>query len=447
MTPSRRPRQSRAGGARRTTALAAAAAFVVAAATRAEGPLAIHAPPLLVPEETAGSGLSPEAAVRLSIDERGLVTAVEVLSIEPASEHDGSFREALQTTLARWRFAPAVIDGRAQKSSLDWRVRFPAKPPSASETLAVDGSLDGGDAELRRSRIRALPAEQRSRLLAAQIAIASRALAAGRATRIETPRFVVHTDATTPKLAETVGGNLEAIFNVLAGELLPGIELRPEPYKLHVFVYRDRASYELLRGEMPTYEWSAGFYSPAGMIALHLDQPDSDAVMSILLHEATHAFIERHVVRPGVAIPRWLGEGFAEYVGNSVVKDGRLLPGRTMARRYVLVRGRAYDMTTGAGVELQQARQALRGGQGLGVSEMLAASPEIFYGERSRLFYASSWLLVHYLRDGGEGWARARFPRLLLYLAEGYPQAAAFRAVYGDVAAADTAFRAYVKAF
>ena len=78
---------------------------------------------------------------------------------------------------------------------------------------------------------------------------------------------------------------------------------------------------------------------------------------------------------------------------------------------------------------------------------MLDASPEIFYGERSRLFYASAWLLVHYLRDGSPEGAANRFPQLLLYLAEGYPQLAAFRAVYGAVDSADAEFRSYVKQF
>ena len=78
---------------------------------------------------------------------------------------------------------------------------------------------------------------------------------------------------------------------------------------------------------------------------------------------------------------------------------------------------------------------------------MLEASPEIFYGEDRALFYASSWLLVHYLSDGGTGWSTDRFPQLLLYLAEGYPPGAAFRTLYGDPEAADAAFRQYVKSF
>ena len=61
--------------------------------------------------------------------------------------------------------------------------------------------------------------------------------------------------------------------------------------------------------------------------------------------------------------------------------------------------------------------------------------------------YASAWLLVHYLRDGTPESAGTRLPQLLLYLAEGYPQLAAFRATYGPVIAAGDDFHRYVKAF
>lgn len=428
-------------------ALLLLAALGTAARLEADGPLAIHAPPLQVPEATAGSGLAPEAAVKIAIDERGAVTKVDVVSITPSSEHDALFRDELVKTISQWRFAPATEDGKAVPSTLDWRVRFPAKPVRATDVIDVSAPLVGSDAEQRRSAVLALPQEQRRKLLAAQTNAALAQLDAKRNVEASSPRFVVHADADDRKVAATVAGNLEAIFNVLAQELLPGVSLQPEPYKLQVVVYRDRASYEALTQNMPIFEQSAGFYSPVGLIAFHLEQPSNEYLMSLMLHETTHAFLDRHVVRPGVALPRWLGEGFADYVGNSRIRDGRIQPGKTLLRTLEMHMAGVVNVQTVAGGRLQEARQALRRGAGLGVRAMLEASPEIFYGEKSSLYYASSWLLVHYLRDGGEGWAQQRFPQLLLYLAEGYPQAAAFRNVYGAVESADQAFRQYVKTF
>ena len=427
------------------TVLAACAALARVAA--AEGPLAIHSPPVVVPEATAGSGLAPEAAVKISIDERGAVTKVDVVSIAPSSEYDELFRKELVDKISQWRFAPAVEGGKAVASRLDWRVRFPSRPAPLTTAVDVTAPLVGSDAEQRRSVVMALPLEQRKKLLAAQTATALRFLDAKRKVDDSSPRFAVHTDADDRKVAATVAGNLEYIFNVLAQELLPGISLQPEAYKVQVVVFRDRASYESLMHELPIYEWSTGFYSPAGLIAFHLQQDSNDTVMNVLLHEATHAFLDRHVVRPGVALPRWLGEGFADYVGNSRIEDGRLQPGKTLRRLFEMRSGGVYDVKTTAGGRLDEAKRALRSGKGLGVRTMLEASPQIFYGEKSSLFYASSWLLVHYLRDGNADWAQSRFPRLVLYLAEGYPQIAAFRGIYGAPEAADDEFRKYVKSF
>jgi hypothetical protein len=288
----------------RLRGLALVTLIAIARVAAAEGPLAIHAPPLQVPEQTAGSGLAPEAAVKISIGARGDVTEVDVVSIVPSSDYDELFRKRLVDTISKWRFAPATENGKPVPSTLDWRVRFPARPAQATDVIDVNAPLVGSDAEQRRSAVLALPQEQRRKLLAAQTATGLRFLDPKRKQAAASPRFAVHSDADDAKVAATVAGNLEAIFNVLAQELLPGITLQPEPYKLQVMVYRDRASYEALIREMPVYEWSAGFYSPAGMIAFHLELPSNDALMSLLLHEATHAFLDRHVVRPGVALPR-----------------------------------------------------------------------------------------------------------------------------------------------
>lgn len=413
---------------------------------RADGPFAIHAPQLMVPDETAGSGISPEVAVRLSIDERGKVSAVEVRSIAPASEYDEQFREEVTETLSSWRFAPATKDGRPIASTLDWRVRFPAKAAS-SESVAITAPMPGSDLEDRRAAILALPSDSRRKLLEAEGRNALGHLDPKKKSEASTARFVVRTDADDSRVAMVIANNLESIFNVLADELLPGVELQSEPYKILVFAFRSRSAYQAFASSYPWSESSSGYYSAAGLIAFDLEHPTSEHISSILLHEATHAFLDRHILRPGVAFPRWLGEGFAEYVGNSAIQKGRLKPGKTFVHKYAVVEGQVGSFRTTAGANLDEAQTALRRGKGLGLRELLEASPEIFYGERGRLYYASSWLLVHFLRDGSPGGATTRFPELMLYLAEGYPQLATFRSVYGPLESADDDFRRYVKKF
>ncbi len=415
----------------------------------ADGPLALHAPPLLVPEAAYGLGLAPEVAVKLTIDARGTVTSVQVLAITPTSEYDALFRDQVVGTLSAWRFAPATESGLAVPSTLDWRVRFPAKVRSEESLDAYSplSPLIGADAEQRRAAILALPLAQRRRMLESETRAAIELLDPKLTREAATPRFVVRSDSDEERVAATVAGNLEAIFNVLAEELLPGIPLQAEAFKIQVVVYRSEAQYREFASTRVPLETSSGFYNPVGFIALHLERATSDGVLSTLLHEGTHAFLDRHIVRPGVALPRWLSEGFAEYVGNSAIQKGRLKPGRTFVHKYAFEGGQVMSQQTSAGGRLDEAREALRKGKGLGVQQMLEASPAIFYGDSSLLYYASAWLLVHHLRDGGAGWSTDRFPHLLLYLAEGYPQGAAFRTLYGDPVPSDVVFRQYVKSF
>ena len=79
---------------------------------------------------------------------------------------------------------------------------------------------------------------------------------------------------------------------------------------------------------------------------------------------------------------------------------------------------------------------------------MVEATTDTFYGDKRRMFYSMSWLLVHYLRHGQPGWAESEFPTMMLYVAEGYPVSQVFGAVYGTTPTEmDPVYRDYVKQF
>ncbi|HEX9659116.1 MAG TPA: hypothetical protein VGA18_02410, partial [Rhodothermales bacterium] len=173
-------------------------------------PVPLHTPPLWVPAETAGSGVAPEAKVRVHLDDRGSVTQVEVLAIVPSTEFDSLFEKNLVATLLRWRYAPQIRDGVAEATTLDWVVRFPAKSERQDGAVSDGDPLPGANAEDLRSRILALPSEQRVALLNAQAGRASRLLEGQSVQTISSRRFVVHSDAPDPTVASVVAGNLEA---------------------------------------------------------------------------------------------------------------------------------------------------------------------------------------------------------------------------------------------
>jgi protein TonB len=86
-------------------------------------PRLITSPAELKPPYPASKLLSEEEAVltlRLSIDERGRVVAVE-----PIGRADREFLEAARRHLiAHWRYQPATVDGRAVASALTVTLRF-----------------------------------------------------------------------------------------------------------------------------------------------------------------------------------------------------------------------------------------------------------------------------------------------------------------------------------
>ena len=69
--------------------------------------------------------------------------------------------------------------------------------------------------------------------------------------------------------------------------------------------------------------------------------------------------------------PRWLGEGFADYVGNSTIKKGKLIPGRT-------TRSQIYSTSYGAlmgssipALTVDDVKEALKRGTALSVPELV----------------------------------------------------------------------------
>ena len=104
-------------------------------------------------------------------------------------------------------------------------------------------------------------------------------------------------------------------------------------------MYAKRGSFDRLKAELGALEWSDGFYDPAGLFAFHLEVASMESLLGIMMHEATHAYVDRYLVQPGSYLPRWLGEGFAEYVGNSEIRKGKLIPGRTAKDKFVLIPG------------------------------------------------------------------------------------------------------------
>jgi hypothetical protein len=293
-----------------------------------------------------------------------------------------------------------------------------------------------------------MPAKLRLAMLEQEAAIAEKQLNKERRQRADSLRFLAISDAPDSQAVQGLANNLEAAFNILADLVTETVDLQPEPYRLLAFMYADRKSYKGLTAKVNNFDWSAGFYHPSGMIAFHMQMPSNESLVGIMLHEATHAFLDRYVVRPGVRMPVWANEGLAEYMGNSRVKGGKLIPGKTRKGEAYIGPWGVYRWRSQAMLSVADIKKAIRLRKVLSLERVITADRRTFYSEDRGTYYAMGWLLVHFLRHGKPGWENDEFPVMLLYLAEGYPSREVLESVYGtDLECMEKEFREYVLRF
>jgi hypothetical protein len=432
-----------------TVALTAGLVLVArSAGAEDEAPRLLRAAPLPAPVEMMAIGLAPEVQVSIQVDARGRVSGTTVLSVAPSTEFDPLVRAAVAKSLLDWRFAPARKDGMPTEATIQWRLQLGAAATETSAHAVWDPIATAlADPRQRQGEISDLPLDERLRLLNRYAAIAEKHLQRAARKRFDSPRFIVVTDAGTPETAEVLAGNLEAVFNILHGVFDEHVEPQPMAYKLIAYLFATEEAFIAARGEIGVAMPAAGFYASPGFFAFHGGAPTAEALLGIMLHETFHAYSDRHLHRPGVLLPLWAEEGLAEYFGNSRIEGKRLLPGKTLRGSFVATHyGGAYYVASQSRLSADNLRRALRSGDAPSLGEVMRASFPVFYGERRELYYSLSWLLVHFLRHGEEGWAETLFPDLMLYLVEGYDPEASLRAVYGvDEAEMAERFRAYVR--
>ncbi|MCG8455256.1 MAG: hypothetical protein MI919_03175 [Holophagales bacterium] len=398
---------------------------------------------LTPPPESAGTGLAPEVKVKVEVDRRGAVAAVGVLAIDSLgetldAEMEAIFRSHTREALETWRWAPAIENGEAVPKTLEWTVKY--RPKTGRFTEGSRPRLEQMPVQLRltetfarRDRLASLPMDRQQELLLRYSRLAEAHMDPERRNQFDSPRFVVVTDADDEGSAEAIARILEAAIRVVQGMHQPTIEPHPRYLKTLVYLYKYRTDFEAARADLtPLCGMEATYYAP-GLIIYHLEVGSPDILLSFLIHEASHAYSDQHLRGPRIEPPRWFEEGFAEYMGNSKLEKGKLIPGATLKRKYVLSHfsGGAHLSTTQAGWDLDTAQKALRRKGGMDLFQVVDAKRTEFYGRDSHLYYSISWLFVHFLRHGEQGWDEGPFSTLVLYLAEGYSSRSAIEAAYG----------------
>lgn len=170
----------------------------------------------------------------------------------------------------------------------------------------------------------------------------------------------------------------------------------------------------------------AGFYRPragasrAFVPRLRRSSGEPDISQTVLLHEYAHHFL---ISTSRFAMPRWLGEGLAEFFASTkLLGDGSLQIGRAANHR-------AFELSSAIQVPIR---------------ELL--DPELYEQNRGRgydSFYGRSWTLVHYLWFTDE--RRGQLNAYWQAVAEGTPSLQAAEKVFGDLDALDNDIDAYIR--
>ena len=225
---------------------------------------------------------------------------------------------------------------------------------------------------------------------------------------VRSQHFHVLSDA-KPKKVRQLTEKLERYRHLLT-LLFPGLRY-DSPAPTRVFLFKNDESYKPYEPLTPDGKPMdmAGFMQPGPermYVVVNLSEYESEYV---LFHEYIHVVMRRTFQD----VPVWLNEGLAEFFEQTTLKrDGRFVLGQWQRQHWNLLK--RYDLIP-LDVLLAVHRQ----------------SEHYLPGQKRNLFYAQSWLLVHYLMVADEGKRQGQLNRFVQLLLQGNPQETSFRQAFG----------------
>jgi len=202
---------------------------------------------------------------------------------------------------------------------------------------------------------------------------------------IRSPLFEIASDADAARVLQ-LAQQLSTFIAAL--ELVSNVpDFRPR-LPLRIYLFGEQATFDVFSGRR-----AAGQLRPTPRGLFVLMSPDGLPAREILFHEYVH-FLLRNA--GGLSYPIWYDEGFAE-----------LLAGTRMHRDFI---------TIGSIPELRV--DTLRREELLPLEKVLSARSYAEIWDKVHVFYAQSWLLVHYLHAGDQLGYPKRHAQLLSFLAK-----------------------------
>ncbi len=310
------------------------------------------------------------------------------------------------SSLGRALLATIVLAsaGRLQAQSKDWP--FPSRSPAA--TSLVSPTPPPFDVPLRQETWAQLPDHQISRAGERALALRPRQWRHG-----ETENFIIHYRGMSEALQ--IAREIEFDLWYVAQSL--GASPAAYTRKSHVYVFAEEMEWQQFVAETHRPAW---FHSFAWGDDLFLNVKSSRGGFDseTLAHETTHAVVAR--IYGARRWPLWLGEGFAEYMGEASVA------------------ARHWRAPASAQRKLPFA--------GLTVAELLATQRYPSDVEAVARLYETSAKFVRYLFNK---YPKELFPKFVDRISAGRPAGDALREIYGDefrdLAAFENNFRKFIR--
>ncbi len=223
--------------------------------------------------------------------------------------------------------------------------------------------------------------------------------------RAQTANFTIYSNA-PEKIALLVGANLERLRKTLA--LLTNVAAVNTPVPTSIFLFKNHKSFTpyifRVSGEVAPV---GGYFLPRSDGNYMALSAEVGAVPTIQ-HEYIHFFFNNN--HPG--LPLWLNEGLAEYYSTFESDDNQAKVGLPVKHHLAFLQSETL-------MPLAQL--------------FTIADGAVLYNEESKqgLFYAQSWLLVHYFLHVQQGSLRPAFAQFWTLLAQGSAPDSALHEAFG----------------
>jgi hypothetical protein len=304
---------------------------------------------------------------------------------------------AKEGTTLRLEFADGTLTVPAARVARVLRFRdFDSAPRDASEKeKAARGLVRWSGEWLTPVRVK----ELRDRHLAAE----RRALAEVRPTGgwsvVPAGKFKIHSQLSMIRTRE-FASLLQKYLQCLRTEIQLPLDDSTGEGSIPVHIYGDRKGFLAHAqkdggvGEHTIGYFQPGRFSGQGHIVLYDLPEDPEETLDVLLHEATHLFLNSATGSTSAQNRPWINEGLAEYMGASTWKYGRFQPGALQEER------------------LLRFQEMMEQGKVIPLERLVRLVPwddpegDELKGEFGLDHYAEAWCFVHFLFHGRQGFYR-----------------------------------------